>query len=228
MVSERTSRERDQALAEKFLLKEYERLQKDIARSQQSGETAVRFLLLIVGGLAGVGALLPVIGSGNQPDVSPATIQIVGWAAILIGVVAFLTGLYVANEAGYRAEHIRHLNNVRRYFKDLGPPVSNHISQTVSDAVPTFFPWPVSGRGASFGVVAFLTSSASLLAAYCLRHPSDISSKINDPGELATDNAVVLAVIFAGVLLFHYACYYLIGLRWWREFKEHSTEGKTQ
>ena len=72
--------------AEAFMLKEYEALWRDHARSQASSETAARFLLLVFGGLAGLLALLPqassLVSRHHGARVSPGTVQLMGIAMI--------------------------------------------------------------------------------------------------------------------------------------------------
>ena len=186
----------------------------------------MRFLLLVVGGLVGVGTLLATLGARSDSDVSAALVQMLGYVALFVGAVGFLTGMYVANEQGTRVKYTHHIGDIRGYFKEVAPDLVDHLTLPPSlDASgkpsgprgPTFLAWPMQGRFASFSVVAFLTAFAVLAGTYLLTNSTSVACALNssesDKG-LSVGNPAAVIMAFLSVLGVQYFLFYWIAGIW--------------
>jgi len=180
---------------QQFLLVEYETLWKANWRSQQSAEAAVRLFLFVVGGLASAAAVLAAFANSSSQVVSTAAVQAVGAVAVLVAITGLPTGLYVANEQGYRVKNLKHLNDMREHM-------SMHMRLPYSSTRwLKFQPGPFSGRTPTYVVVEALTWFSMLLGVYLLANASGVAGALNGSGSLPLNLAGLPAVLLSFSLM---------------------------
>lgn len=157
---------RSLAAQENFLITEYNRLWDQIPVSEQSQDSATRFFLLLVGGVAGVATILSRVGGPEESISSTAAFQALGAVGMFLGAIGILTGVYVARSYLYRVELLWHLGNIRAYFKKSGPMNLKDAISLPAPGGPSFFPAPWTGGATRHSIVVVVTALSLFLGVY--------------------------------------------------------------